>query len=544
MKIHAIAALTFVLAVSACAPKGVSFSWAEGQEGFANPSWRADKAIAEAVIKTDADLASVTVQMSALKSGSSVIPAEGVKAELIGEVLGEKLDTARFGQCGERNTTDWEAISVADLIGVAESVDVAAGAEQKVWLSVKVPAGTPAGTYTGKLAVKASGKKLATLPVSLTVLDETLPPVSEWGYHLDLWQNPYSVARYHGVELWSEEHFAYLEPVMKMLAEAGQKVITTTILDRPWNGQTEDPFGSMVVKTKKVDGTWAYDYSIFDKWVEFMMGVGIDQQINCYSLIPWSLAFDYIDEATGEQKIIHAAPGSKDYENYWGSFLYDFSKHLRAKGWFEKTMIAMDERPKEAMAAALALIKRIDPEIKVALAGNYHEEIADDLDDLCITFREDYPEGVVEARRAAGKVTTVYTCCAEKYPNTFMASDPDEGAWIAWNVLSRDVDGYLRWAYNSWTADPNKDARFRTWAAGDCYMVYPDAHSSVRFEKFAEGIRDYEKAKILKARWEAEGNAEKLQALRTALDAFTMEKLGEEGPEPALTAARTVIYSE
>ena len=37
---------------------------------------------------------------------------------------------------------------------------------------------------------------------------------------------------------------------------------------------------------KRADGTWAFDYTVFDRWVEFMMSVGIDQQINCYSMVP------------------------------------------------------------------------------------------------------------------------------------------------------------------------------------------------------------------------------------------------------------------
>ena len=75
-----------------------------------------------------------------------------------------------------------------------------------------------------------------------------------------------------------------MRPLMKMLADAGQKIITATLTHKPWNGQTEDYFDTMVTWIKRADGTWAFDYTIFDRWVEFMMSVGIDKQINCYSL--------------------------------------------------------------------------------------------------------------------------------------------------------------------------------------------------------------------------------------------------------------------
>lgn len=99
---------------------------------------------------------------------------------------------------------------------------------------------------------------------------------------------PYAVARYYQVPLWSQEHLDAMRPLMKMLANAGQKIITATLTHKPWNGQTEDYFDTMVTWIKRADGTWTFDYTIFDRWVEFMMSVGIDKQINCYSMVPWN----------------------------------------------------------------------------------------------------------------------------------------------------------------------------------------------------------------------------------------------------------------
>jgi len=44
-----------------------------------------------------------------------------------------------------------------------------------------------------------------------------------------------------------------------------------------------------------------------------------------------------------------------------------------------------------------------------------------------------------------------------------------------------------------------RDARHALWPAGDEFLVYPGAMSSVRFEKLREGIVDYEKIRILRA---------------------------------------------
>lgn len=494
--------------------------------------WRGERTGIIASLNSDSAISGLRAEVSGL---------EFAEAHFLTYVTGDIL-TEQYNQCGWRkNKKEWDSLRVADRIGNEKTLDVVPGTAQPVWVSVKVPYGCKPGHYDGVLKLRGRGMKTARLPFSFDVAERDLPGPAGHSFHLDLWQNPYSVARYHGVEPWSEEHFKHLEPVMKLLADAGQKVVTATIIDRPWNGQTEDAFGSMVVKTRNGDGSWTYDYSVFDRWVEFMTGLGIDRQINCYTMIPWKLTFDYIDAESGETRFVTAPADSPEYALYWKPFLQDFASHLKDKGWFGKTCIAMDERPLDAMKACLAVVREAVPDFKVALAGSFHEQIQDQIHDLCVTSREPYPDEIIEARRSKGMVSTYYTCCAEKYPNTFIASDTDEGIWIGWYALAGNFDGYLRWAYNSWTKDPVNDARFVRWPAGDCYMVYPDGCSSVRFERLVEGIQDYEKASLLRKEWKEAGDTVRLQALESALDLFTIPRLGDEGPAHAIAEARKAL---
>ena len=219
----------------------------------------------------------------------------------------------------------------------------------------------------------------------------------------------------------------------------------------------------------------------------------------------------------------------------------DFAAHLREKGWFEKTCIAMDERPAESMQAAFEVIHSVEPDFKVSLAGNWHPEIEGQLYDYCVSFRQDMPRAEREKRRAEGKVSTYYTCCAERYPNIFTVSPLAEALWIPWHALAKGYDGYLRWAYNHWTADPLKDTRFRTWTAGDCYCIYPEGRSSLRFDKLLEGIQDYEKARILMERWAASSDEKQLMALEAALMAFDYDTITDEGALKAVRAAKEII---
>lgn len=514
------------------------------KKAFNHSAWRGEKVFAQAVISSDTELEDVTLSVSDLSNGKSGIKSGNISVQFVSFVVSDLLDTTKYGQCGQRqDKSEWGEVLVADVLDLKESMNIPAGRKQPVWMTVNVPSNAKPGKYRGKLTVSSSSAKSRSLPVELIVSDHILPPDSDWTFHLDLWQNPYSVARYENVPLWSDAHFEAMRPVMKMLADAGQKSVTTTIMNRPWNGQTEDAFGSMVTKIRRIDGTWLYDYTIFDRWVEFMFSLGIDKQINCYSMIPWALEFDYYDQATSSNTTIQATPGSQEYNEYWGSFIADFARHLKSKGWFEKTMIAMDERPMESMQAVLSLIRNIEPGFKISLAGNYHEPINYEIADFSEGFapKKEFPESAKAKRKELGLTTTIYTCCAEAHPNMFVISDPDEAAWLGWFAQAENYDGYLRWAYNSWTLDPLTDTRFRTWPAGDCFVVYPGGRGSVRFSKLTEGIQDFEKVRILRAQWQKEGNEAKLAQLTEVLKPFTSDKILEEGPAKALAAAKSFL---
>lgn len=487
-------------------------------------AWRGERVNAQALLWTRGDLSSLTLAMSDLKSAKgSVIPSTKVRTEFVRYVMTDELNKDGKGGCGCRdNREEWDSSLVADVLDNAKSLPVKRNSTQPLWVNVWVPSDAKPGIYNGVLTVSADGMETQQLQLSVEVLNRTLPSPRKWRMNLDLWQNPYAVARYYGVPLWSREHFDAMLPIMKMLADAGQQSITASIMHKPWNGQTEDHFDSMVSRIHHLDGSWSYDYAVFDRWVEFMTNeVGIDGLISCYTMIPWNLHFDYYDEATNRIQFVDAKPGDSAYTEYWGGFLRDFAKHLRQKGWFERTAISMDERPMEAMQAAIKVIRDADKDFKITLAGNYHDEIQQDLYYLSIPYGQHFPDSVLAERRRRHQISTYYTCCTEPFPGTFSFSNPADATWIGIHAVAGDYDGYLRWAVNSWTADPLRDTRFHTWAAGDTYSLYPGARSSIRFERLVEGMQDAEKILLLRETYGKTGQKQRLKKLNRLVATFT-----------------------
>jgi hypothetical protein len=485
-------------------------------------AWKGEKVHTQLLIWTKKEIPELSLIMNDLsdKKGN-LISVQHVKSGFVRYVM-----TDEFGRgCGERKTTEYDSSLVEDPIDIIKSIPVSANTVQPVWISIQVPENIPSGKYFGSLTIYADGEH--ELKITLDVLDHVLPPPDQWKYDLDLWQSAAAIAKVHDVGLWSNEHFDLMCPYFKMLAQAGQKSITANIIDQPWGkGHVYHDDPTLIFWTRKKDGNWSYDYGLFDRYISTLMRCGINRRINCYTMVTWDLSFIYFDESLGRVDTIkNARPGSGKYNDFWAPMIKDFTRHLKEKGWFSKTAIAMDERDLPSMKAVIALLRQVDPEWKVALAGDYHPEIEKDIFDYCLNIGQTFTKAELEQRKKLGKPATYYTACGTDHPNGFTYSPPAENVWISWYAAAAGFTGYLRWAYNNWVKDPLLDSRFRTWPAGDLYQIYPGPRSSIRFEKFIEGIQDFEKIRLLREQFIKEGKMKKRLELDDLLSPFTIENL-------------------
>lgn len=409
--------------------------------------------------------------------------------------------TDDFSTCGY-HPTDLPAWTVADIIDNPDTpegrtLQLSAEEVRPFWVSLEVPRNCKAGEYTVDILLRSNEKIIDKLTTRIVVLDRQLPTPAGYSFHLDLWQQPYSVARFYGVEPWSKEHLNLLRPYMQELARMGQKVVSAILFYEPWGQQSNDKFLPMVQSTLHIDGTWSFDYTIFDRWVRFMQSCGISEQIDCYSMIPWDMSFEYYNEGAGELTTLKCKTTDESYKKLWTSFLKDFAKHLRKRGWFDKTCIAMDERGLPDMLNAYAIAQEAVPGIQMALAGNAHPELVDKLQDYAIAYGQLFSAEERAARRQAGRTSTMYTCCTDAHPGLFSNSNPADAAWIPLYCYAAQFDGWLHWSWLNWTDDPLRDTRFFLFAPGDTYLFYPGLRSSPRHERLLEGIQQFEKIKLL-----------------------------------------------
>lgn len=391
------------------------------------------------------------------------------------------------------------------------------------WVAITVPKDAKAGHYSSTFSLVSKGQLLAEFTYHLEVLDLILPKRQS---QIELWMYPYSSNRYYSGKS-SNEYFGTdvrdlyyiylddqyqegLESQLELYKKIGGDAITTTVVEDAWNSQTHDPYPSMVKWTRKANGKFIFDYTDMDKWIELCMKHGIDKQIKAFSLSCWGNRITYFDEEKNQVVCESPATNSSRWKELWTIFLQDYVKHMDEKGWFDIAYMSMDERPISEVTPVLDLIESIKNKdgkaLKTSLAVfNYEtESIFDRIDDLSLAIQmgsQDRAKEIAKQRAEQGLITTIYTCGGQ---NSALLNNPGESTASIYESYKDGTQGFLRWAFDSFNADPLITSQHDLFAAGDLYLIYPDlrdanfmAQSTPRFEKLVEGTRDIEKLRYL-----------------------------------------------
>jgi hypothetical protein len=457
--------------------------------------WKGERLNTQVLVWSPDSIEQIRFKVSDLvAAGGKVISRDNIKLNMVRYVVSNFPYNASNFSCNAPTDSAW---LMPDRFETFERFDLPGNSVRPVWIACEIPRTAKPGKYSGTIQINSS-KENVTLKVSITVQEEVLPIPHDWKFRLDLWQNPWVVASYYQVKPWSAEHKALLKKHLKLYADAGGKYITTYTIHSPWSGNSYTIEETMIGWTKKTNGTWKFNYSIFDQYVELCIAAGIDKAITIYTPVPGGNRFRYMDEKSGNYIYEEWSPTSEQYKTFWNIFLDDLKVHLTRKGWLKKTYLGINESSLVETIAAAKVIKENSKEWKITYAGDWHPELTSILDDYSPIINSEPSPQELKERSAKGFTTTYYVCCTPAHPNNFVFSPPAEGRYISWYAAAYGYNGFLRWAYDAWPADPMRDARHTLWPSGDCFLVYPGGISCIRFEKLREGIVDYEKIHILR----------------------------------------------
>lgn len=472
-------------------------------------AWRGDTALALLVLLGGEERVSgIRAWVKAFQNGEHTIPAESVSCSFLSE-------TKAFVGNGKKDNGSRE--SFPDILYGPGPVDLEAGRVQGIFACVHVPADTAPGRYQGEIRVTAVGlDEPLTQQLTLEVLDAVQPAPEDYRFDIELWQYPYRVAQYYGLEPFSQAHLDVLRPHLRLYRTLGGHAITASIVEEPWNGQTYGAYPSMIKWVRQKDKRFTFDFTDFDKWVTLCHELGVGDKIVCYSLIPWGNKVTYYDE---KKRAFHSSsprPGTRRYRKLWTPFLKALAAHAKEKGWYDQIYIGIDER--HHMEKAYELIDAVTgasgtPLRKAAAMDHFSAKyfpLIDRMASVSVGLEtvtkaiEDYRVLANRRKGGEGLRTTIYTCVGH-FPNSFTYSMPAESYWTIFFSAAQGANGFLRWAYDAWVQDPLRDTTHVSFESGDCFLVYPDepdaanpiTKSSVRLEKLAQGLRDLNKLLFL-----------------------------------------------
>ncbi len=540
-----------------------------GKRSFSGFAWRGDETIS---------------RIDLLTRATAYDDVELVKADFVsdaGDVLAAENISFTYLDAVTINETmissNKNGYKMYDVISDDTVRDLKAKSLYCAWVSIKVPENTRAGVYTATLSAVSGDTVLAEFDYTLTVYDIVQPELQS---DVDLWMWPYNSVRYYSgltteelyetedynasvdwTRLWNtrldEKYFPALESELELYAKAGGDAVFAQVNEK--NRTNGDPYPSLVKWTRKKDGTFSFDYTDFDKWVELNFKHGIDKQIKCYDIGQWKYHIVYFDEAKDKVEAREYYTSDKFWREQNGAFLEDFIKHLDEKGWFDITYIALDEKDYNITKNVIDLVKQYKNKdgktLKVATAvASWHcEELFDDIQDLSIAYGMmcDKMERIMEERAAKGYITTIYTCGPQ---GTSMMNDPGQSAESIHQTYKIGATGFLRWALQKYNADPYFSSYnyVESLCSGDMYLIYPSkditkmkAYSTPRYETLCEGLRDIEQARYLEANMK-ELSAQSKDAIMRAPEAADFRNVLDEysviycGEVPSFTTEQDV----
>jgi len=235
-----------------------------------------------------------------------------------------------------------------------------------IWLTVRVPKDAAPGEYRGTLTVRAQGAEPVVFPVELTVHDWQVPDPERFVVHHNLYASQESVALYYDVPLWSEEHFELMGKSLEILPQVAGKICVVNLVVGAANlGNRE----SMVRWIKQSDGSYRYDFEVFDRYLDLYeaeVGKPAILRLNVWGQkgkthYPVSV----LDPSTGKLDTMLQPPyGTPENEAFWRPVLTEVRKRLEKRGWFDVTAVGYTRYCGDPIPETVSVYQAIWPDGK------------------------------------------------------------------------------------------------------------------------------------------------------------------------------------
>lgn len=512
--------------INACAEEPTALVWVEdGLTKIFKASQPSENASEE--IRLDAARGGYWNAQLAVRSGSAAIEMLSVEASSLtgpgGEIIEQEFITAVFEEFVtlDANTSDLSpedrlnapdgSLTYPDRITKSKEMkNLPAETTQPIWYSVYIPENVPAGTYSGSVTVCCNETAVASVPVSVTVYDVTLPTGAESEYRIyhwlgDFWDTADPMTQY-GVEKWSEDWWKVIESYARYMKKIRNNVVFLDVMDL-----------TLPISTIHEDGSVEYNFDRFDRFVQIFEDAGAIGYLHASSFLGWEDTFVIPDKVVLKDgkptlEYIHLQDLEDGKPN---QFMLDFftqlDTHLREKGWLDRYAQGGGSEPQadvdyEVVNWFYDTMQEYFPQFHIDDPNHVFKPTPNIGSYVIKQDNYDQHKEHWQALQSQGKDIMLYVCSppADGYMNRLTQMELAKALLLHWYTFENDMVGYLHWGFNVWYGDDvlNKgDARW----TGDAYIVYPDKEnldvfSSIRSEAQLEGAQDHALMELLAQR--------------------------------------------
>lgn len=392
-----------------------------------------------------------------------------------------------------------------------------------IWVRLDVPENIESGKYEIKinfisrsLGTAASQCEMhdstsMTVDVSDVTLPEQTTAYTRW-LHVDC------IANAHGVEVYSEEHWALIDKYIESAADVGINMILVPIHTPPLDTEIGTRRRCVqLVDIEKNGDNYVFGFEKLERFVNICKKHAIKYYEMAHLFSQWG--------AKHSPNIVVTENGKTDYMFGWGvpanspeyvNFLDQYIKALCAElekyGIADNVYFHVSDEPAlshiDNYAIAHDIIASNIKSGKTIDALSHYEFYERGLVDCpvsCVTHIHDFIE------RPVGERWVYYYCDNGRVvTNSFIASPSARVRILGFQMYKFDISGFLQWGFNFYNSnksmypiDPYVSTSADGWfPSGDAFIVYPSkdgAYSSIRGEVTYEAMQDIRICKALEA---------------------------------------------
>ncbi len=387
--------------------------------------------------------------------------------------------------------------AVEPLDGVPLQPD---GASLALRLEVRFPRGAAPGLRAWSVELD-DGRGTQRLRWEVVVHAAAVPPSGAATMAYTNWYSPTEMATRHGLEPWSEAHWAMIGRYAALMAHGRQNVFWI----RSGDVFGLDEAGAPVFRRARFE---RFVHTFRSAGLHFIEGSPLARRPGGDWSSPWLELGPTGARATGPEGRAQLA-----------ALLGGLRRCLDENGWTDAYLQHLADEPTDTNAtdyrALAGIVREHLPGVPIVEA-TMSRELAGAVDVWCPQVQKyQQHRDFFEQRRAAGDRLWTYTCLVPGGPwlNRLLDQERLRPVWIGWAGARFGIEGFLHWGLNHYKTEdplrrsvvdhPAQPGTSNKLPAGDTHVVYPGPGgpwSGLRFEAHRIGLEDRELLEQLRAR--------------------------------------------